>query len=231
MGVHLKEGQLFPDPPLFADTDFDRAKTTGDAIPMLFEWYKWTGLVANQIASLEPTSPGYRRLPCVEVAVLRGLMNRASRLMIANLRLASFQKHAEAIRLLNRSICETAIMVQWLCHSGSGEPFRRYLAKGLDAELRLKANINESIRDRGGQMLVIEKRMLAAIENPCDLAQLTEADVKSTKPLPDFASMLRTLGTMTCRTPSCNGSALMPFTELGPICCSTILILKTKHSC
>lgn len=195
MGVHLEEGQLFPEWPIFAETDFDRAKTTGDAMPLLFEWYKWTGLVANQIASLDPSSPGYRQLPSVETAVLRGLMNRASRLMVANLRLASFHKHAEAIRLLNRSICETAVMVQWLCHSGSGEPFRRYLAKGLDAELRLKANINENIRARGGgQMLVIEKRMLTAIDNLCDLAQLTEADVKSTKPLPDFASMLRTLG-------------------------------------
>jgi len=194
MGVHLKEGQLFPDRPVFAEADFDRAKTTCDARPILFEWYKWTGIVANQIASLDPASPGYRRLPRVETAVLRGLMNRASRLMVANLRLASLQKHAEAIRLLNRSICETAVVVQWLCQSGSGEPFRRYLAKGLDAELRLKVNIDQNIRDRGGQVLIIEKRMLAAIEKLCDLAELSETDVKATKPLPDFASMLRTIG-------------------------------------
>jgi len=194
MGVHLQEGQLFPDPPAFAASDFDRVKATGDAMPLLFEWYKWTGIVTTQIASLDPSSPGYRTLARVETAVLRGLMNRASRLMIASLRLASLKKHAEAIRLLNRSICETAVLVQWLCHSGSGEPFRRYLAKGLEAELRLKANIEENIRNREGQVLVVEKRMLAAVENLCNLAELSETDVKSTKPLPDFASMLRTLG-------------------------------------
>ncbi|MDP9194719.1 MAG: DUF5677 domain-containing protein [Acidobacteriota bacterium] len=194
MGVHLKEGQLFPDHPVFAEADFDRAKATGNAMHLLFEWYKWTGLVSNQIASLDPASPGYRALPRVETAALRGLMNRASRLMVANLRLASLQKHAEAILLLNRSICETAIVVQWLCHSGSGDAFRRYLAKGLDAELRLKVNIEENIRSREGQALVIEKRMLTAIAKLCELAQLSENDVRSTKPLPDFASMLRTLG-------------------------------------
>ena len=156
MGVHLEEGQLFPEPPVFERADYERAKATGDARPLLFEWYKWTGLVTNQVASIDPSSPGYRKLPPVETAVLRGLMNRASRLMLANLRLASLQKHAEAIRLLNRSICETAVVVQWLCHSGSGEPFRRYLAKGLDAELRLKAHIEENIRRRSGHVLVIK---------------------------------------------------------------------------
>jgi hypothetical protein len=194
MSVHLKEGQLFPDSPAFEESDFDRAKATGDGMPLLFEWYKWTGLVANQIASLDPASPGYRTLPRVEVAVLRGLMNRASRLMIANLRLAALHKHAEAIVLLNRGICETAIIVQWLCQSGSGDSFRRYLAKGLEAELHLKDNIEANVRSRNGQMLVIEKRMLAAIARLLDLAQLSEDDVRSTKRLPDFASMLNFLG-------------------------------------
>jgi len=194
MGVHLKEGQLFPDPPAFAETDFDRVKATGDAMPILFKWYKWTGLVANQIASLDPASLGYRKLPDVEVAVLRGLMNRVSRLMVANLRLAALHKHAEAVVLLNRSIGETAIIVQWLCHGGSGDPFRRYLAKGLEAELRLKNNIETNIRARNGQPLVIEKRMLAAISKLLDLAHLTENEVESTKRLPDFASMLHALG-------------------------------------
>lgn len=193
MGVHLKEGQLFPDPPEFAEADFDRVKSTRNAMPLLFEWYKWTGLVATQMASLALDSPGYRKLPELEAAVLRGLLNRASRLMIASLRLASFQEHAEAIRLLNRSIGETAVIVQWLCHSGSGDPFRRYLAKGLDAELRLKANIEENIRNRG-LTSAIEKRMLQDIATLCKLAQLSEDEVRSTKPLPDLASMLRTLG-------------------------------------
>ena len=36
--------------------------------------------------------------------------------------------------------------------------------------------------------------MLAAVDNLCELAQLPESEVRATKPLPNFASMLRTLG-------------------------------------
>jgi hypothetical protein len=194
LGVHLKDGQLFPDPPRFTVDEYARAETSRNAMPLLFEWYKWTGLVANQVASLDPASPGYRDLPAVEVAVLRGLLNRASRLILATLQLASLHKHAEAIRLMTRSICETGILIQWLCRSGSGDAFRRYLAKGLDAELRLKADIEASIQAAGGEALVVEKRMLLAIAELCSLAQLTEDDVKASKKLPDFAAMLRSLG-------------------------------------
>jgi hypothetical protein len=194
MGVHLKEDQLLPDSPVFPEEDYKRAQTTRNAMPLLFEWYKWTGIVTSQVASIDPASPGYRELPRIHVAVLRGLLNRASRLMVANLRLASLQKHAEASRLLNRSICETGILVQWLVRMGNEDAFRRYLAKGLDAELRLKTNIQQNIRDRGGEMLVIEQRMLATIDEMCALADLTEDDIKKTKPLPDLASMLQFLG-------------------------------------
>jgi hypothetical protein len=194
MRVHLEEDQFLPEWPAFSHDDFDRAESTGDAMALLFEWYKWAGLVANRVASLDPASPGYRDLPRIEVAVLRGLLIRCSRLMLAILRLASFQKHAEAIRLLNRSVSETAVLVQWLCKLGIGDPFRRYLAKGLDAELRLKAHIEQNIRIRGGSVQVIEKRMLAAIAELCSLAGLTEDKIRTTKPLPDLASMFRTLG-------------------------------------
>jgi len=194
MTVHLEEDQFLPVPPTLSPSDFEQVHATGNAMPLLFEWHKWAGLVANRVASLDPSSPGYRELPPVETAVLRGLLNRASRLMLASLRLASLHKHAEAILLLNRSICETAVLVQWLCKSGSGEAFRRYLAKGLDAELRLKSHIEENINARGGEVLVVEKRMLAAVAELCASAQLTEAEVRATKPLPDLASMFRALG-------------------------------------
>jgi Family of unknown function (DUF5677) len=193
MSVHLKEGDFLPEWPAFTPAQFDRASTTGDARPLLFEWYKWTGLVANRVASLDPASPAYRTLPAVEVAVLRGLLNRCSRLMVAVLHLASRQKHAEAVRLLSRGISESTVLIQWLCRSGSGGPFRQYLAKGLDAELRLKSQIEENIRRRGGAVQVVEKRMLAAIAEMCSLAGLTEDEVRQTKRLPDLASMLRAL--------------------------------------
>lgn len=194
MGVVLKEGDLLPEYPEFEQEAFDRASATGDAMPLLFEWYKWTGLVTSQVACLQGDFVALQPFSERELAILRGLLNRCSRLMIAILRLASTHKHAEAVRLLNRSVCESAIVVQWLCTSGTGEPFRQYIAKGLDAELRLKQEIERQIEARGGSILVIEKRMLAAIAELCSLGGLTADEVRATKKFPSLESMLRTLG-------------------------------------
>jgi len=194
MGVILKDGEFLPEYPEFAQEAFDRASATGDGMPFLFEWYKWTGLVTSQVACLHGDFVAHLLLSKRELAILRGLLNRCSRLMVAILRLASTHKHAEAVRLLNRSVCETALLVQWLCTSGTGEPFRQYVAKGLDAELRLKQEIEKQIESRGGSILVNEKRMLAAIAELCSLGGLSEDEVRATKKLPSLESMLRALG-------------------------------------
>jgi hypothetical protein len=193
-GVRLEDDQFLPEPPEFADSAYADVEATGNAMPIFFEWYKWTGIAANRVACLQSTSGGLREIPAIELAVLRGLLNRASRLMVASLHLAAGHKHAEAILVLNRSVSETGVLVQWLCKAGSGEPFRRYRAKGLAVELRLKKHIEDNIRSRGGAVQVVEKRMLSAIESLCISAQMTEEEILATKPLPDFASMLRALG-------------------------------------
>jgi len=194
MSVHLNEDEFLPEYPANTQSQLDEAAANGDARPLLFEWYKWTGLVANRVASVGTSSGLLRDLPPVELAVLRGLLNRCSRLMGAILQLGARRRHAEALRSLSRGISESAIVVQWLCRSGSGEAFRRYLAKGLEAELRLKSQIEQNIRHRGGAMQVVEKRMLASIAEMCSLAGLTEDDVQKTKRLPDLASMLQAIG-------------------------------------
>lgn len=194
MGVALKDGDLLPAYPEFEQEAFDRASATGDAMPLLFEWYKWTGIVTNQVACLQGDFVAIQPFSERELAILRGLLNRCSRLMVAVLRLASTHKHAEAVRLLNRSVCESALLVQWLCTSGTGESFRRYIAKGLDAELRLKNEIEKQVEARGGAILVIEKRMLAAVAELCSLGGLTPDEVRAAKKLPSLEAMLRTLG-------------------------------------
>lgn len=194
MGVHLRDDEFLPEPPKFSPEDFERARRDRDPRPLLFEWYKWTGLVANRVASISPDSPSYRNLPAIEIAVLRGLLNRCARLMVAILQLAARRKHAEAIRVLSRCISESAVVARWLCTSGSGQPFGSYLAKGLDAELRLKSDIERNIAERDDTVLKVEKRMLAAIAQLCALAGMSEDNVRAAKSLPNFASLLRDVG-------------------------------------
>lgn len=192
-GVHLPDGDLLPTPPEFDPEDFDRCIERGSLMPIVFEWYKWTGLAAQGLASIRPDSPGFLDMPRVHAAVLRGLLNRCSRLVLSVLRLASFTRHGESTKLIGRSVVETAVTISWLCVRNSAEDFSRYLAHGLKPELRMKDEIERNIAERNGIVWPIEARMLGNIELMIERAGLTEAAVRNAKPLPDLASRYRAL--------------------------------------
>ncbi len=113
--------------------------------------------------------------------------------MLANTRLSSTGRYGETTRLLDRSISESAIKVQWLCHKDSLERFRRYLANGIKQDLMLKKQIEQNINNRDDNVLVIEERILTSIKKVLDLSELTEEEVNNAKPLQDFASMCNDL--------------------------------------
>lgn len=184
---------FLPDPPVFADELVEQCRRDRDFRPMLFEWYKHIGVLCNRAACLAPDSPAFREIPAVHYAVLIGLLNRCSRLMLANIRLSCTGRYGETTRLLDRSIAETAIKVQWLCHKGNPDSFLRYLADGLKKDLKLRRHIEENVRERGGDTLVIETRMLRSINECISLSGLSEQEVNDAKKLPDFAAMFRDL--------------------------------------
>ena len=127
-------------------------------------------------------------------AVLTGLLNRCSRLMTSNMRLAVTHKYGETIALLDRSIHESAVIVQWLCLNDSDDGFERYLVSGMKSDILLKDHILTSISERGGEILVIEKRMLDSIEDFIISTGLTEEQINKARPLPDLRSMCREIG-------------------------------------
>ena len=184
---------FLPNPPTFSNELVDQCKQDGDFRPILFEWYKYVGIICIKIASLSPDSPAFRAIPPVHYAILTGLLNRCSRLMVANVRLSCTQRYGETTALLDRSIAETAIKVQWLCHKDAPDYFLRYLADGLKKDLKLKDDIKENINNRGGNTLVIETRMLNSIEKCIGPSGLTQKEVVGAKKLPDFATMCRDL--------------------------------------
>ncbi len=179
--------------PTFSDELIEQCKQSGDFRPILFEWYKFIGIFCVQISSISQDSPALRNIPSVQFAVLVGLLNRCSRLMLANTRLSSTGRYGETTRLLDRSISESAIKVQWLCHKDSLERFRRYLANGIKQDLMLKKQIEQNINNRDDNVLVIEERILTSIKKVLDLSELTEEEVNNAKPLQDFASMCNDL--------------------------------------
>jgi hypothetical protein len=190
----MSHESVFPDPPSFTDAEVDECRRSSDYCPILFEWYKYVGVIANLVACIELSSPGARVVAKSHFGALIGLLNRCSRLMLSNVALSHEGLYGETTALVDRCIFESAVQIQWLCKQDSHESFGRYLAEGLKTELALKSEIEDRISSRGGKRLPIEQRMLESISKYLETSGMTDGQIAASKKLPDLASMLDTLG-------------------------------------
>jgi len=179
-----------PQPPTITEEEFQKCLTNKDFRLILFEWYKYTGAICNFYASFAPESEIFRKVDKIQHAVLIGLLNRCSRLMLSNIALSQNNLFAETTALIDRCIFESAIKVIWLCQKKDNNSFERYLADGLKTELELKNKINENITSRNGKIQFIENRMLKSIDNYILKSGLNEKQINETKKLPNLASMI-----------------------------------------
>lgn len=186
--------EQFPPFPSFSEDQIEHCRRTADAMPVVFESYKYVVLVTKCTASIDPSSAACRALDPIEYAVLVGLLNRISRLILSTLKLGHGGKYGETVRLLGRCINESAVKVRWLSECKKDDRFRRYLADGLKKDLKLKTLILDNIARRGGKQLEIEKRMLGSINNCVGASGLTEGEIRKTPALPDLRSMYTDLG-------------------------------------
>ncbi|MES1980195.1 MAG: DUF5677 domain-containing protein [Pseudomonadota bacterium] len=186
--------ESFPQPPLIPAEELEQCRATGDFCPVLFEWYKYTGLVANFLARIALESPAVRRRKAAHYASLIGLLNRCCRLMLANVALSHEGLYGETTAIVDRCIFESAVKIVWLCQHASDEAFDRYIADGLKTELALKSQIEQKIAARDGRTLKIEERMLASIARYIAASEMTETQISGSKKLPDLASMIDALG-------------------------------------
>jgi len=191
--AHTTGEDSFPDPPKFTEEDWRKCRESGDYCPMLFEWYKYVGVVCNFLASIRPESPAVRRILPLHYSILIGLLNRCTRLMLANVALSHEGLFGETTAIIDRCIFESCVKVIWLCQSRSDESFTRFVADGLRTEVEFKARIKSNIAERGNNTLAIEKRMLASIERTIASSGLTEEQIIATKRLPDLAAMIESL--------------------------------------
>jgi hypothetical protein len=188
--------QLFdlPELPIPSEADLAHCRGSGDYCPILFEWYKYVGLLCNSCSRIQQQSTALKDIPEINYYVLIGLLNRCSRLMLGNVALSHEGLFGETTSIIDRCICESAIKISWLSQKGDEESFTRYLAHGLKTELEFKEKIQGNIQQRGGRPLVIEDRMLASIENHIASSGLSEEQVVAARKFPDLASMIDTLG-------------------------------------
>lgn len=185
---------IFPDPPKIKQSEMEECRRTGDFSPILFEWYKYTSIITNNIASIQLESVVNKSVSKSHYGVLVGLLNRCCRLMLANVALSHNGLYGETTAIIDRCIFESAVKVLWLTKQETSIGFARYMGEGLKTELALKSEIEARVEKRDGRKWPIEERMLSSIERYLCVSELTETEIVATKKLPDIASMLDNLG-------------------------------------
>jgi hypothetical protein len=180
---------MLPVAPDITAEQMDRCRETGDFCPVLFEWYKFTGALCNFFACLQAESPAITAPAPRDHAVLVGLLNRISRLMLSNVALSRNRLFGETTAIIDRCIFESAIKIIWLCETNGRDRFDRLVADGLKTELKFKEQIQANVLDRG-ETLVIESRMLDSIERHIQSSNMAAADISASQKLPDLASMI-----------------------------------------
>jgi len=183
-----------PLPPEFTEELLNRCCNSGEYSPVMFEWYKYVGRLANYFSCISLASPTIRDIDPVHHSILIGLLNRCSRLILSNITLSHEGLFGETTSIIDRCIFESAIKLNWLCTNPSDDHFNRFIAEGLKTEIEFKQNIEENIRNRDGNVMVIEERMLHSIGNYFRKAGLTEEFVSQSRKLPNLAQMIEQVG-------------------------------------
>jgi len=181
-------------PPLPTPTEGELAKYDyKDWIGLFFEWHRTVGLLAICFLFLIRESPALRKISKLRYIALTALLSRISRLMMANLRLASEDRHFEAISIVDRSLHETAIKLSWLCRSKDPDRFERYLSDGLRNDLEFRNHILANVETRGHQ-IAIETRMLESIDRSIRTSGIAKEEIPKIKKLPSLETMMREVG-------------------------------------
>jgi hypothetical protein len=183
----------FPQPPDVTDEELERCRASGDYCPVVFEWYKYVGLISNFFASIRIDSPALRPLPKQHYYILVGLLNRCARLMLANVALSHEGLFGETTAIIDRCIFESAVKLQWLCRKGTDDAFARFITEGLKTEVEFKDQIQVFIAERNGVPLQIEKRMLDSINHAISDSGFSEQQIRESSKLPSLADVIRDL--------------------------------------
>lgn len=179
-----------PKVPTITEEQLKQCRANGDYCPVLFEWYKFTGELSNFFSRLRPDSPAFKQIELLHHGVFVGLLNRCSRLMLANIKLSHQGLYGETTAIIDRCIFESCIKIIWICNKNQIERLQQYIADGLKTELKLKDKINENISSRGNKKIVIEERMLRSIDKYVASSKLTEKQVNDIKKLPSLFDMV-----------------------------------------
>ncbi len=194
---------LFSEPPHISPELTESCRDSGDWVPILFEWYKYTGLCSCNLAAIRHCSPSVIVADKMHYWITIGLLNRMARLMLSNVKLSQEGFFGETTCILDRCILESAVKLTWLTSAGHTDGFQRFIAESLKTDLKLKKVITKNIERNDGQVQAIEDRMLRSIENYINDSGLSEQEVLKTPKLQNLFTMTNELGDVDRRFYDC----------------------------
>jgi len=164
-----------------------------DHMETMFDWYRHVGLLTITAMNIDVDSPACRDHPDLHFSILRGLLNRCARLVLATMKISRERNHGEIVAILARCTMETAVNGCWLIGEEDDGSFQKYLANGLKAEVKFCDLVRENIAGREGEIWEIEGRMLEFEKQVMSLAGMSEQEIVANPGLPDFYSRIRQL--------------------------------------
>jgi hypothetical protein len=148
-----------------------------DFSELAFELYKETSVTLAVCAHMyEIVTPGTGVLARNQ-AICAGLLVRITKFMTAVTRLASTAPRGDVVIALNRSIMESAINIRFLLHKKEERWYEQFARHSLGPERELYDIIQVNIKQRAGEVLPIEQRMLSSIDRVCRLTGVRIEDV------------------------------------------------------
>ena len=179
------------DPTEVTDDVLHQCTEAGHFEALAFELFKEAGCVVAVGASLHssigeaPSELIFSR----NQAICVGLLTRITKFMIAVVQLCASAHRGEVVMALMRSIFESVINLRFLLLKNEERFYDQFVQFSLAPERELYDVISRKIRERDGQALPMETRMLDSIRRTCELSGITIEDVNAK--VPDWGGGLR----------------------------------------
>lgn len=161
-----------------------------------FELYKEALSVVNLAAHLLDEAANVKGGWPRNQAICAGLMIRIAKFMVVVTQLSATRDRAEVVHALNRSIMESAVNLEFLLRTTEDKFFDQFVSFSLGPEGELYDLIKANVAARGGEVWPIEQRMLASINDLCQISgvKIEEVNRKYRDWGGGFRERLKTLG-------------------------------------
>lgn len=178
--------------------DVEEAKSqiehSGDHRPVLFEYYKFSGILANFVASIQFASQAVKHKDEKEWAVLKGLLNRISKLILINIKMSSDGFSGEGTLIIDRCIFESACKAQWLMSAKRGDEFRRYFADGLKQEIEFSEYVKSVADQLNRDLTEFEQTLVRRVNTTVAASGMTCDEVMSTPKIENLKAIAKSVG-------------------------------------